>query len=101
MTVWVVEATLSSGGPCQFFQVPYTALTMILTPSPRERDSATAYRESNSVFARKLLSPSPCSLPCQTCTCFVSRDDHGDGRDTDGSHCPWAPRVQCPWVSEV
>ncbi|GAB1297280.1 Major facilitator superfamily domain-containing protein 2B [Apodemus speciosus] len=24
--------------------VPYTALTMILTPSPRERDSATAYR---------------------------------------------------------
>ncbi|KAM4866782.1 sphingosine-1-phosphate transporter MFSD2B [Thomomys bottae] len=27
-----------------FFQVPYTALTMILTPSPRERDSATAYR---------------------------------------------------------
>lgn len=29
----------------QFFQVPYTALTMLLTPSPRERDSATAYRE--------------------------------------------------------
>ncbi|XP_023612194.1 major facilitator superfamily domain-containing protein 2B [Myotis lucifugus] len=28
----------------QFFQVPYTALTMLLTPSPRERDSATAYR---------------------------------------------------------
>nr|XP_020015316.1 major facilitator superfamily domain-containing protein 2B isoform X2 [Castor canadensis] len=27
-----------------FFQVPYTALTMILTPIPRERDSATAYR---------------------------------------------------------
>ncbi|XP_069881798.1 sphingosine-1-phosphate transporter MFSD2B [Dipodomys merriami] len=27
-----------------FFQVPYTALTMILTPSPRERDSATTYR---------------------------------------------------------
>ncbi|XP_019506439.1 PREDICTED: major facilitator superfamily domain-containing protein 2B isoform X2 [Hipposideros armiger] len=27
-----------------FFQVPYTALTMFLTPSPRERDSATAYR---------------------------------------------------------
>ncbi|KAM6221104.1 sphingosine-1-phosphate transporter MFSD2B [Rhynchocyon petersi] len=27
-----------------FFQVPYTALTMLLTPSPRERDSATAYR---------------------------------------------------------
>ncbi|KAL1783163.1 major facilitator superfamily domain-containing protein 2B [Sigmodon hispidus] len=27
-----------------FFQVPYTALTMILTPCPRERDSATAYR---------------------------------------------------------
>lgn len=49
MTVWVVEATLSSEGPCQFFQVPYTALTMILTPSPRERDSATAYREYNSV----------------------------------------------------
>lgn len=29
----------------QFFQVPYTALTMLLTPSPRERDSATVYRE--------------------------------------------------------
>ncbi|KAK1333250.1 hypothetical protein QTO34_006791 [Cnephaeus nilssonii] len=28
----------------QFFQVPYTALTMLLTPSPPERDSATAYR---------------------------------------------------------
>ncbi|XP_011354880.1 major facilitator superfamily domain-containing protein 2B [Pteropus vampyrus] len=27
-----------------FFQVPYTALTMLLTLSPRERDSATAYR---------------------------------------------------------
>ncbi|XP_046297301.2 sphingosine-1-phosphate transporter MFSD2B isoform X4 [Marmota monax] len=27
-----------------FFQVPYTALTMLLTPSPTERDSATAYR---------------------------------------------------------
>ncbi|XP_037593611.1 major facilitator superfamily domain-containing protein 2B isoform X2 [Cebus imitator] len=27
-----------------FFQVPYTALTMLLTPCPRERDSATAYR---------------------------------------------------------
>ncbi|XP_045405087.1 major facilitator superfamily domain-containing protein 2B isoform X2 [Lemur catta] len=27
-----------------FFQVPYAALTMLLTPSPRERDSATAYR---------------------------------------------------------
>ncbi|XP_015977288.1 major facilitator superfamily domain-containing protein 2B [Rousettus aegyptiacus] len=27
-----------------FFQVPYTALTMLLTPSPKERDSATAYR---------------------------------------------------------
>ncbi|XP_040848842.1 major facilitator superfamily domain-containing protein 2B [Ochotona curzoniae] len=27
-----------------FFQVPYTALTMFLTPSPRERDSVTAYR---------------------------------------------------------
>ncbi|XP_006835366.1 PREDICTED: major facilitator superfamily domain-containing protein 2B [Chrysochloris asiatica] len=27
-----------------FFQVPYTALTMLLTPSSRERDSATAYR---------------------------------------------------------
>uniref|UniRef100_A0A8C5VF64 Sphingosine-1-phosphate transporter MFSD2B n=1 Tax=Microcebus murinus TaxID=30608 RepID=A0A8C5VF64_MICMU len=27
-----------------FFQVPYTALTMLLTSSPRERDSATAYR---------------------------------------------------------
>ncbi|XP_040586897.1 major facilitator superfamily domain-containing protein 2B [Mesocricetus auratus] len=27
-----------------FFQVPYTALTMMLTPSPRERDSVTAYR---------------------------------------------------------
>ncbi|XP_037668887.1 major facilitator superfamily domain-containing protein 2B isoform X5 [Choloepus didactylus] len=26
------------------FQVPYTALTMFLTPCPRERDSATAYR---------------------------------------------------------
>ncbi|KAM5291765.1 sphingosine-1-phosphate transporter MFSD2B [Ctenodactylus gundi] len=26
------------------FQVPYTALTMLLTPSPKERDSATAYR---------------------------------------------------------
>lgn len=29
----------------QFFQVPYTALTMLLSPSPRARDSATAYRE--------------------------------------------------------
>ncbi|XP_023588170.1 sphingosine-1-phosphate transporter MFSD2B [Trichechus manatus latirostris] len=27
-----------------FFQVPYTALTMLLTSNPRERDSATAYR---------------------------------------------------------
>ncbi|XP_027411768.1 major facilitator superfamily domain-containing protein 2B isoform X5 [Bos indicus x Bos taurus] len=27
-----------------FFQVPYTALTMLLTPNPKERDSATAYR---------------------------------------------------------
>nr|XP_035977586.1 major facilitator superfamily domain-containing protein 2B isoform X1 [Halichoerus grypus]XP_035977587.1 major facilitator superfamily domain-containing protein 2B isoform X1 [Halichoerus grypus] len=27
-----------------FFQVPYAALTMLLTPCPRERDSATAYR---------------------------------------------------------
>ncbi|XP_055982175.1 sphingosine-1-phosphate transporter MFSD2B [Sorex fumeus] len=27
-----------------FFQVPYTALTMLLPASPRERDSATAYR---------------------------------------------------------
>ncbi|XP_029794083.1 major facilitator superfamily domain-containing protein 2B [Suricata suricatta] len=27
-----------------FLQVPYTALTMLLTPSPKERDSATAYR---------------------------------------------------------
>lgn len=25
--------------------MPYTALTMLLTPSPPERDSATAYRE--------------------------------------------------------
>lgn len=37
---------------------------MILTPSPRERDSATAYREYNSVFTRKLLSPSSCSSSC-------------------------------------
>lgn len=44
------EAVLTSEGPFQFFQVPYTALTMILTPSPRERDSATAYREYGSVF---------------------------------------------------
>ncbi|XP_053057156.1 sphingosine-1-phosphate transporter MFSD2B isoform X2 [Acinonyx jubatus] len=28
----------------QFFQVPYAALTMLLTPCPKERDSATAYR---------------------------------------------------------
>uniref|UniRef100_A0A667GCZ5 Sphingosine-1-phosphate transporter MFSD2B n=1 Tax=Lynx canadensis TaxID=61383 RepID=A0A667GCZ5_LYNCA len=27
-----------------FFQVPYAALTMLLTPCPKERDSATAYR---------------------------------------------------------
>uniref|UniRef100_H0W9Q6 MFSD2 lysolipid transporter B, sphingolipid n=1 Tax=Cavia porcellus TaxID=10141 RepID=H0W9Q6_CAVPO len=27
-----------------FLQVPYTALTMLLTSSPKERDSATAYR---------------------------------------------------------
>ncbi|XP_045700444.1 major facilitator superfamily domain-containing protein 2B isoform X2 [Phyllostomus hastatus] len=27
-----------------FLQVPYTALTMLLTPSAKERDSATAYR---------------------------------------------------------
>ncbi|XP_045665276.1 major facilitator superfamily domain-containing protein 2B isoform X1 [Ursus americanus] len=27
-----------------FFQVPYAALTMLLTPCPTERDSATAYR---------------------------------------------------------
>nr|XP_031322516.1 major facilitator superfamily domain-containing protein 2B isoform X2 [Camelus dromedarius] len=27
-----------------FFQVPYTALIMLLTPNPRERDSGTAYR---------------------------------------------------------
>ncbi|KAF3826396.1 hypothetical protein GH733_008921 [Mirounga leonina] len=27
-----------------FFQVPYAALTMLLSPCPRERDSATAYR---------------------------------------------------------
>ncbi|XDA73719.1 hypothetical protein R6Z07F_003938 [Ovis aries] len=27
-----------------FVQVPYTALTMLLTPNPKERDSATAYR---------------------------------------------------------
>ncbi|XP_033032295.1 major facilitator superfamily domain-containing protein 2B isoform X1 [Trachypithecus francoisi] len=31
-------------GLATFFQVPYTALTMLLTPCPRERDSATAYR---------------------------------------------------------
>ena len=29
----------------QFVQVPYTALTRLLTPNPKERDSATAYRE--------------------------------------------------------
>ncbi|KAF5912983.1 hypothetical protein HPG69_008934 [Diceros bicornis minor] len=34
------QSTISSSGPL----VPYTALTMLLTPSPRERDSATAYR---------------------------------------------------------
>eukprot|EP00074_Homo_sapiens_P084674 XP_016859552.1 major facilitator superfamily domain-containing protein 2B isoform X1 [Homo sapiens] len=33
-----------------FFQVPYTALTMLLTPCPRERDSATAYRECSRGF---------------------------------------------------
>ncbi|XP_032353008.1 LOW QUALITY PROTEIN: major facilitator superfamily domain-containing protein 2B [Camelus ferus] len=27
-----------------FFQVPYTALIMLLTPNPRDRDSGTAYR---------------------------------------------------------
>ncbi|XP_073072045.1 sphingosine-1-phosphate transporter MFSD2B isoform X1 [Manis javanica] len=31
-------------GLATFFQVPYAALTMLLTASPRERDSATAYR---------------------------------------------------------
>ncbi|XP_033618026.1 major facilitator superfamily domain-containing protein 2B [Fukomys damarensis] len=31
-------------GLATFFQVPYTALTMLLTRSPQERDSATAYR---------------------------------------------------------
>ncbi|EAX00776.1 hCG1818610, isoform CRA_d [Homo sapiens] len=30
--------------------VPYTALTMLLTPCPRERDSATAYRECSRGF---------------------------------------------------
>uniref|UniRef100_A0A8C0LSV8 MFSD2 lysolipid transporter B, sphingolipid n=1 Tax=Canis lupus dingo TaxID=286419 RepID=A0A8C0LSV8_CANLU len=30
--------------PAQSLQVPYAALTMRLTPCPRERDSATAYR---------------------------------------------------------
>lgn len=50
-------------GAIQFFQVPYTALTMILTPSPRERDSATAYRECGSVFRREQPSFRPGSLP--------------------------------------
>ncbi|XP_037382794.1 sphingosine-1-phosphate transporter MFSD2B [Talpa occidentalis] len=31
-------------GLATFFQVPYTALTMLLTSNPRERDSLTAYR---------------------------------------------------------
>nr|KAF6308187.1 major facilitator superfamily domain containing 2B [Myotis myotis] len=39
MTFYCLFQALST-----FFQVPYTALTMLLTPSPRERDSATAYR---------------------------------------------------------
>lgn len=60
----MVEAILSSEGPSQFFQVPYTALTMILTPSPRERDSATAYREYSSVFGLEavVLQILPCHL---------------------------------------
>lgn len=41
----VAGTTLRSTRPPQFFQVPYTALTMLLTSSPKERDSATAYRE--------------------------------------------------------
>ncbi|XP_022430052.1 major facilitator superfamily domain-containing protein 2B isoform X2 [Delphinapterus leucas] len=38
--VWTTHALALA----TFFQVPYTALTMLLTPSPRERDSATVYR---------------------------------------------------------
>nr|XP_027793710.1 major facilitator superfamily domain-containing protein 2B isoform X4 [Marmota flaviventris] len=37
-----------------FFQVPYTALTMLLTPSPTERDSATAYHPSASASGQGL-----------------------------------------------
>lgn len=40
MTFYCLFQALST-----FLQVPYTALTMLLTPRPAERDSATAYRE--------------------------------------------------------
>ncbi|EPY74946.1 major facilitator superfamily domain-containing protein 2B-like protein [Camelus ferus] len=52
-TAWEAVARVGSLAvgaiPCsvwapQFFQVPYTALIMLLTPNPRDRDSGTAYR---------------------------------------------------------
>lgn len=48
----------------QFFQVPYTALIMLLTPNPRERDSGTAYRECTLVgvgWGEMALPPGPMS----------------------------------------
>ncbi|XP_012582807.1 PREDICTED: major facilitator superfamily domain-containing protein 2B [Condylura cristata] len=42
--VWYTTFYCLFQGLATFFQVPYTALTMFLTPSPRERDSVTAYR---------------------------------------------------------
>ena len=64
-----VGAILRCAWVPQFFQVPYTALTMLLTPSPRERDSATAYRECRWAWGGVPLPPAPqawslCSVLC-------------------------------------
>lgn len=59
--------------------MPYTALTMLLTSTPKERDSATAYRECSrqvqlgeAGLAQPPGAQSPCCMLCP-------RDDLGDG----------------------
>lgn len=83
----------------QFFQVPYAALTMLLTPCPKERDSATAYRECGRGIGREAAAPGPASAGHLAPLCL--RDDHGDGGDVDGGRRPRPHRVGRPRAAQV
>ena len=75
---------------------------MLLTPNPKERDSATAYRECRRACGRVgggSSGPAPRAQP--PCCMLCPRDDLGDGGDADGSHHPRTHRVWCTRVPQV